>query len=90
MVDVSMTVYLVLVVMVEWENAEIVLVALLLQDVEVHHCVEKDVMLVVEAMLLHVLNPMMMYSMIDVKGHGIYEEVAAMVIKRFPLSLMFN
>ena len=38
MVGVSMNVYLVLVVMVEWENVEIVLVVLLLQDVEVHHC----------------------------------------------------
>ena len=34
----SMNVYLVLVVMVEWENVEIVLVVLLLQDVEVHRC----------------------------------------------------
>ena len=52
--------------------------------------VEKDVLLTVEAVLLDVLNPMMMYSMIDVKGHGIDEEVAAMMIKRFTLSLKFN
>ena len=35
MVDVSMSVHLVLVVMVVWENVVFVLVALLLQDVEV-------------------------------------------------------
>ena len=41
MVDVSMSVHLVqtvLVVMVEWANVVFVLVVLLLQDVEVHHC----------------------------------------------------
>ena len=38
MVDVSMSVHLVLVVMVEWENVVFVLVVLFLQDVEVHHC----------------------------------------------------
>ena len=39
MVDVSMSVHLVLVVMVEWENVVVfVLVVLLLQDVEVHRC----------------------------------------------------
>ena len=51
--------------------------------------VEKDVLFTVEAMLLNILNPMMMYSMIDVKGHGIYEEVTAMMIQRFTFSLMF-
>ena len=52
--------------------------------------VEEDVLLVVEAMLLDVLNAMVMYSMIDVEGHGIDDEVATMVVKRFTLSLMFN
>ena len=52
--------------------------------------VEEDVLLTVEAVLLDVLNPMVMYSMIDVKSHSIDEEVAAMMVKRFTLSLMFN
>ena len=47
--------------------------------------VEEDALLVVEAMLLDVLNPMVMYSMIDVESHGIDEEVATMVVKRFTL-----
>ena len=38
MVDVSMNVYLVLVVMVVLANVKIVLVVLLLDDVEVHRC----------------------------------------------------
>ena len=38
MVDVSVSVHLVLVVMVEWENVVFVLVVLLLQDLEVHRC----------------------------------------------------
>ena len=50
----------------------------------------EDVLVIVEAMLLDVLNPTVMYSMIDVKGHGVDEEVAARVEKRFTLSLMFN
>ena len=52
--------------------------------------VEEDVLLTVEAMLLDVLNPMMMYLMIDAKSHGINEEMAARMVKRFTLSLMFN
>ena len=38
MVDVLMSVYLILVVMVEWENVVSVVVVLLLQDVDVHRC----------------------------------------------------
>ena len=33
---------------------------------------------------------MVIYSMIDVKGHSVDEEVAAMMIQRFTLSLMFS
>ena len=52
--------------------------------------VQEDVLLVVEAMLLDVLNPMVMYSMIDVESHDIDEDMATMVLRRFTLSLMFN
>ena len=43
-----------------------------------------------KTMLLDVLNPMVMYSMIDVESHSVDEEVAAMVVQRLVLSLMFN
>ena len=52
--------------------------------------VEEDVLITIEAILLDVLNPTVMYSMIDVESHSIDEEVAAMMVKRFTLSLMFN
>ena len=52
--------------------------------------VHEDVLVVVETMLLDVLNPMVMYSMIDVESHSVDEEVAAMVVQRLILSLMCN
>ena len=52
--------------------------------------VHEDVLVIVEAMLLDVLNPMVMYSMIDVESHSLDEMVAAMVVQRFVLCLMFN
>ena len=52
--------------------------------------VREDVLVIVETMLLDVLNPMVIYSMIDVESHSIDEEVAAMVVQRLALSLMFN
>ena len=36
--------------------------------------VHENVLVVVETMLLNVLNPMVMYSMIDVDGHSVDEE----------------
>ena len=52
--------------------------------------VHEDVLVVVETMLLNVLNPMVMYSMIDVESHSVDEEVAAMMVQRLAFSLMFN
>ena len=42
--------------------------------------VEEDVLLTIKAILLDVLNPKVMYSMVDVKGHGVDEEVATMMV----------
>ena len=50
----------------------------------------ENVLVVVETMLLNVLNPMVMYLMIDVENHSIDEEAPTMMVKRFMLSLMFN
>ena len=52
--------------------------------------VREDVLVIVETMLLNVLNSMVMYLVIDVESHSIDEEVAAMVVQRLVLSLMFN
>ena len=52
--------------------------------------VHQDVLVAVETMLLNVLNPMVMYSVIDVESHSIDEEVTAVVVQRFILSLIFN
>ena len=89
MVDVSTSVYLVLVAMVEWEDVLFVAVALLLQDVEVHHCSSGRAGRC-KSHVVDVLNPMAMYSVIDVESHSIDEEATAMVVQRFTLSLMFN
>ena len=52
----------------------------------VHH----DVLVAVESMLLNVLNPMVMYLVIDVKSHSVDEEVAPVVVRRFTLTLTFD
>ena len=58
----------------------------MLRFIAVHH----DVLIAVETMLLDVLNPMVMYSVIDVEGHSVDEEVTTVVVQRFTLALMFN
>ena len=52
----------------------------------VHH----DASIVVETMLLNVLNPMVMYPMIDVESQSVDGEVAPVMVQRFTLALMFN
>ena len=52
--------------------------------------IHQDASIAVEAMLLNVVNPMLMYLVIDVESHSINEEVTPIAVQRFTLSLMFD
>ena len=74
-VDASMRVYLVFVMMVEWENVVFVVVVFLLQDVDVHRCRSSSCICRCRnhVVACTCMSPMVTYSVIDVESHSVNE-----------------
>ena len=59
-------------------------------DADDDDVIHQDAPLAVKAMLMDVVNPMLLYLVVEAERHRINEEVASMMIQKFCLTKMFN